>query len=135
MEKDKFDFTYAAPTEEERREIEGLRREYCAESNKQNALERMRRLNRKARLPAEIAAVVLGVAGVLTFGAGLAMSLEAIGGGVIAGSVLGVAGIAIVFFIRKIYRAILKKRKEKYGREIVDLADRLLSRDDVSDKM
>ena len=59
MENDKFDYTYAALTEEERLEIEQMRREYSPEQNKLSALEKMRRLNRKVRRPAEITAVVM----------------------------------------------------------------------------
>ena len=78
MENDKFDYTYAALTEEERLEIEQMRREYSPEQNKLSALEKMRRLNRKVRRPAEITAVVMGVVGVLTFGAGLSIVMDAV---------------------------------------------------------
>lgn len=129
MSNDKFDFTYAAPTEEERQEIEAMRRDYSPEQNKQSALERMRQLNRKVRLPAEITAVVLGVVGVLTFGTGMSMVMEAISGGMYLGIGLGVAGVALLVFLRKIYRFILKKRKDRYGKEILGIAERLLNKE------
>lgn len=127
MENDKFDYTYAAPTEEERLEIEEMRREYSPEQNKLSALEKMRRLNRKVRRPAEICAVVMGVVGVLTFGAGLSIVMDAVRGGTVLGSILGVAGVALLFAIRPVYKFILKKRKDKYGKEILGIAERLLS--------
>lgn len=129
MENDKFDYTYAALTEEERLEIEQMRREYSPEQNKLSALEKMRRLNRKVRRPAEITAVVMGVVGVLTFGAGLSIVMDAVHGGMTLGGILGVAGVAMIFAIRPVYKLIIKKRKEKYGKEILGIAERLLNED------
>ncbi|MDE7265511.1 MAG: hypothetical protein K2N52_04485, partial [Clostridia bacterium] len=69
----KFDYTYSAPTEEERKEIEALRREYSPSENK-GALEQLRALDKKVRLPADIAAVVLGIAGLLLLGVGMCLT-------------------------------------------------------------
>lgn len=136
MGNDKFDFTYAAPTEKERQEIEAMRRAYSSsEQTKQSALEKMRRLNRKVRLPAEIVAVVLGVVGVLSFGTGLSMVMGAIAGGMALGVAFGAVGIVLLVFIRRIYRFILNKRKEKYGKEILNIAERLLNEENRTDNV
>lgn len=121
-----FDYDYSAPTESERMEIEAMRREYSPENKKEDALSRIRALDRKVRLPAEITGYVLGVIATLVLGIGMCMSLEAIPGGMILGVVIGVAGIVLLAFNYKIYKLILKSRKNKYGKEIVELTEKLL---------
>ena len=71
----------------------------------------------------------MGVVGVLTFGAGLSIVMDAVHGGMTLGGILGVAGVAMIFAIRPVYKFIIKKRKEKYGKEILGIAERLLNED------
>ena len=124
---DKFDYTYSAPTEEEKREIEAVRRGYVPEQNKQDAMSRMRALDKKVRRPAEIIAYVLGIIGTLVFGTGMCMEMEAIGGGLVAGIIVGIAGVLILAFNYKIHKAILNARKKKYGGEILKITEELLN--------
>ena len=51
MADNKFDYTYSAPTEEERNEIQAVVREYSQEHKKQDALSRMRETEKCASPP------------------------------------------------------------------------------------
>ena len=122
---DKFSYTYSAPTEEERREIEEIRRAYTvAEPRKENKLERLRALHQRAQRPALIAALSLGIAGVLLFGLGMSMTLvwDLFAGGI----AVAAAGLAAAIAARPVFEALLKRGKRKYGAEILRLTDELL---------
>ena len=121
----KFSYTYSAPTEEERREIEDIRRAYtAAEPRKENKLERLRALHQRAQRPALIAALSLGIAGVLLFGLGMSMTLvwDLFAGGI----AVAAAGLAAAIAARPVFGALLKRGKRKYGAEILRLTDELL---------
>ena len=122
---DKFSYTYSAPTEEERREIEDIRRAYtAAEPRKENKLARLRALHQRAQRPALIAALSLGIAGVLLFGLGMSMTLvwDLFAGGI----AVAAAGLAAAIAARPVFGALLKRGKRKYGAEILRLTDELL---------
>ncbi|MDE5942845.1 MAG: dihydropteridine reductase [Clostridia bacterium] len=125
----KFDYTYSAPTEEERKEIEALRREYSPSENK-GALEQLRALDKKVRLPADIAAVVLGIAGLLLLGVGMCLTMDVLASGTVffaLGVVVGIFGIGLTIANYFIYKAILNHRKKKYGEEVLKLTEQLLN--------
>lgn len=121
---DKFDFSYTAPTEAERREIESIKRQYAPQTKEADKLEILRALNKKVtRLPA-VLGWALGVAGTLIMGVGMTMVLEweMMLWGVVAG-VLGVAVAAVAYPVRS---ALLRRNKQKYGARILQLSDELL---------
>ena len=124
MAENKFRYTYSAPTEEERREIDGIRRAYRPEEEK-TGLDKLRALDKKVRRPAALSAAILGVVGGLTFGGGMALTLE--GGQIAAGIALSLVGIAAAAIAFPVRRAVLRRGKRKYGAEIVRLSDELLS--------
>lgn len=86
----------------------------------------LKKLDRKAKKPALIFALSLGIISALTFGMGMCLAMGVIGGsgvvsavlGVVIG-VLGMAGAGVNYFI---YKRILKKGKKKYSADIIMLA-------------
>lgn len=121
---DKFSYTYSAPTEEERREIEDIRRAYAPATESEDKLTKIRTLNERATRPARIAALTLGIGGILLFGLGMSMTLawELIAGGI----VVAVIGILATIVANPVRRVLLKLGKRKYGAEILRLTDELL---------
>ena len=121
---DKFSYTYSAPTEEERREIEDIRRAYAPAAKSEDRLAQLRALNERATRPARIAALTLGIGGILLFGLGMSMTLawELIAGGI----VVAVIGILATIVANPVRRVLLKLGKRKYGAEILRLTDELL---------
>ena len=120
-----FNFKYTAPTEEERKEIDSIRRQYAPQNQEETKLERLRRLDSLVKNTAVIWALCLGVVGLLIFGIGLTMILEwSIW---FWGIVLMVVGSVPIAMAYPVNTAILKKYKARYGEEILRLSEELLN--------
>ena len=121
---DKFSYTYSAPTEEERREIEDIRSAYASAAKSEDKLAKIRALNERATRPARIAALTLGIGGILLFGLGMSMTLawELIAGGIVVAAI----GMLATIVANPVRRALLNLGKRKYGAEILRLTDELL---------
>ena len=86
----------------------------------------LRKLDRKAKLPATIFAYTFGIIVALVAGVGMCLSMTVIGAGTTAmmafGIVIGIIGFAGMGINYLIYRKMLEKGKQKYAFEIVQLA-------------
>ena len=120
-----FNFRYTAPTEEERKEIDSIRRPYSPQEQTETKLERLRRLDSLVKNTAIIWSLVLGVFGCLIFGIGLTMVLE--WSILLWGIVLMVIGSVPMAIAFPVYNKLLKKGKAKYGDEILRLSEELLN--------
>lgn len=121
----KFSYNYTAPTKNERREIEDIRRRYANNQKEETSLTKLRKLDSKVKNPPMTAGITLGVIGVLIFGLGLTMVLEwniLVWG--IAVMIVGCVPIALAY---PIYNIIFKKNKAKYGDEILRISEELLN--------
>lgn len=125
MSENKFVYNYSAPTEDERREIEGIRKQYGGEQVKKDSLSRLRELDKRVKNPPLILSIILGVVGVLIFGTGLTMILEwsLYVWGILV-MVVGIMPISIAYPLRK---RLVKRNKERYGDEILKLSGELLN--------
>ena len=123
----KFSYTYSAPTEAERREIDSIRRQYGEEKREVSDMDRLRALHAKVKNGATCVSLVLGIVGTLIFGLGLTMILE--WGMIIFGIILMALGTIPIALALPIYRAVLKRNKEKYGAEILRLSDEILNKE------
>lgn len=92
----------------------------------------LKKLDRKAKCPAEIFGFTFGVIAVLIMGVGMCLSMKVIGDGstamVALGVVVGIAGIIMISVNYPIYKKILENGKKKYAFEIIELAK------EISDK-
>lgn len=86
----------------------------------------LKKLDKKAKLPANIFAFTFGTVMALVLGVGMCLSMQVIGDGsslmMIAGIVIGLIGIAGVSVNYPIYRKMLESGKKKYAYEIMQLA-------------
>lgn len=85
----------------------------------------LKKLDRKAKMPANIFAYTFGVIGALVLGTGMCLSMKVIGGGAsmfVFGIILGIIGILMVSVNYPVYRKMLKNGKQKYAFEIMELA-------------
>lgn len=123
-----FNFKYTAPSMEERKEIDSIRRQYSPEFKTESKLEKLRRLDGLVKGTATIWSLVLGVIGCLIFGLGLAMVLE--WNILLWGIVLMVIGSVPMAIAYPVYKVVLSKGKSKYGEEILKLSEELLNESD-----
>ena len=102
---------------------ESIAKEYAPkESSKIVAL---RKLDRKAKLPATVFTYTFGIVSALVLGTGMCFAMQVIGSGIIGmaiGIAVGVIGIAGCGINYPIYKKILENGKKKYAYEIVELA-------------
>ena len=86
----------------------------------------LKKLDKKAKQPAEIFTYSFGIIGALVLGVGMCLSMGVIGSGsftfTVFGVMIGMLGIAMVCVNYPIYKKLLKKRKAKYAFEIIELA-------------
>ena len=83
----------------------------------------LKKLDRKAKLPATICAYSLGIIASLIAGLGMCLSMNVIGNGkFILGIVFGIIGLAGIAMNYLLYLKLLKINKQKYAFEIVELA-------------
>ena len=122
---EQFNYKYTAPTEEERKEIASIRRQYAPQEQTESKMERLRRLDALVKNTAIIWSLVLGVVGTLVFGAGLTMILE--WGIWLWGVALMAVGSVPVAIAYPVYKWLLKKYKNRYGEEILRLSEELLN--------
>ena len=106
-----FNFKYTAPTEEERKEIDSIRRQYAPQEKTETKLERLRRLDGLVKNTAIIWSLVFGVVGMLIFGLGLTMILEWVIW--LWGIVLMVIGSVPMAIAYPVYKGVLKKYKNR----------------------
>ena len=84
----------------------------------------LRKLDRKAKLPAEIFAYSFGLLSALIGGLGMCFSMGVLGGGhfMVLGIVIGLLGFCGMGLNYLIYRKMLEEGKQKYAFEIIQLA-------------
>ena len=86
----------------------------------------LKKLDNRAKLPANIFAYTFGVITVLLLGVGMCLSMNIIGDGstafMVIGVIVGVIGIVGVSVNYPIYRKILNNSKKKYSNDILALA-------------
>lgn len=108
-------------TAEEQREIDGLRRKYVPEASEDN-LERMREIDRRVTRRATLQAVLIGIAGSLVFGLGLAVVVRM--NLMLPGIVVGCVGIAVMAAMPSLYGTLLKRERKKAAPRIQELLDK-----------
>lgn len=110
------------------KDVKAIQAEY--EDHEITKVEKLKQLDRKVRLPANIVAYTLGIVATLMLGAGLSMGMKVIlkdtSYGFILGIVIGLLGIILATVNPKIHQSILQSRKKKYQKEILDLSSEIL---------
>ena len=85
----------------------------------------LRKLDRKAKLPATVFAYSWGIIFVLVLGTGMCLGMQVIGSGItgmVIGIIVGIIGMIGCGVNYPIYKKMLENGKKKYAYEIVELA-------------
>ena len=124
-----FKYTYSA---KEQDEIKRIRQKY--QSQEEDTMTRLRKLDESATSKATVVALVLGIVGALILGTGMSLIMTDLAvllgmtgmTNVIVGIVLGVFGIVLVALAYPMYSKILKRERERIAPEILRLTDELM---------
>ena len=86
----------------------------------------LRKLDARAKLPANIFTYTLGIVSALVFGTGMCLAMGQIGSGTtgsfVVGILVGIIGMIGMGVNYPIYRKLLENGKKKYAYEIMELA-------------
>ncbi|WP_291531134.1 hypothetical protein [Bifidobacterium sp. UBA4282] len=115
-----FNYTYSAKQQEE---IDAIRSRYL--SRDEDAMERLRRLDRGTTRRGTIISLTLGVAGFLLLGVGMCCTMVWAGMWFVPGVIVGVIGIAAVAATYPVYLRLVARDRAKVAPEILRLADEL----------
>lgn len=102
---------------------ESLVNEYTPKNTSKAAS--LKKLDAKAKHPANVTAFSLGIVGSLVLGTGMCLAMGVLASGtaaMVGGIVIGLLGIAMVSVNYPLYKRNLAKGKEKYAFEILELA-------------
>lgn len=107
--------------------IERIR--YGYEEHEVTKTEQLKMLDKKVRLPADVFAYVFGSISSLVFGTGMCLSMKVIGATLhpAIGIAIGLAGMGLCILNYFMHKAILKKRKNKYASQVLNLCDEALN--------
>ena len=102
---------------------ESIAKEYAPKGS--SKIVALRKLDRRAKLPATVFTYIWGIISARVFGTGMCLSMQVIGSGIthmVMGIVIGIIGIIGCSVNYPIYKSMLEKSKKKYAYEIVELA-------------
>lgn len=102
---------------------EAIAKDYAPKDN--SKIVALKKLDKKAKLPATIFTYTFGVISALIVGTGMCLAMQVIGSGVVpmvAGIVIGIIGFVFCGINYPIYKRMLERDKAKYAYEIVELA-------------
>ncbi len=122
-ENNRFEYNYTAVNNEERKEVENIKSRYLSVDSSDN-LSELRKLDKKAKFAPRLATASAVTVGVLTFGGGMAITLEL--QKYAAGVAVSAVGIVIMVLSYFIHGFFTKRSKKKYGRQILELSEKIL---------
>lgn len=102
---------------------EAIAKDYAPKDN--SKIVALKKLDKKAKLPATIFTYTFGIISALIVGTGMCLAMQVIGSGVVpmvAGIVIGIIGFIFCGINYPIYKRMLERDKAKYAYEIVELA-------------
>ena len=102
---------------------ESIAKEYAAKVN--SKIVALRKLDKKAKMPATIFTYTFGIISSLVFGTGMCFSMQVLGSNamhMVMGIIIGIIGMLGCGINYPIYKKILENGKKKYAYEIVELA-------------
>ena len=126
MKEDKFEYTYSAFSEEEKREAEYIRSRYVEKDKQVTKFEELKKLDAKVKSVPTMIGLILGVVGTLIFGTGLTCILEFFM--TVLGVILSVVGVIVACCAYFIYEKVNKFMRDKYADRIVELSNEILER-------
>ena len=115
-----FSYTYSA---RENQEVLNIRKKYLPQE--ESKLDELKRLDNLVQTSGVMEALCAGIGGAMIFGLGMCLAMEVIGRMIWLGVVLGLIGMAGMFFAYPVYRKFFTKAKERHAPRILQLTEEL----------
>ena len=131
MDNKEFNYTYSSLSQAEKKQVENIKRQYGAASQKDGDLAELLQLDKKVKTIPKTIATIVGVVGTLVLGLG--MSIVMVWENMIVGSIVGVVGLLACIVAPLLYKTIFRQLKNKYSSQIIKLSDRLLGEENKKD--
>lgn len=115
--------------------VQEIRTQYTAKSSEESNLDALRKLDAKAKRPANVFGYVFGSIGAIIMGAGMSLVMTDIGAmlGISntmpLGIAIGIVGMVMTIVNYPIYKAILTSGKKKYADRILSLSEKIMESD------
>lgn len=110
-----------------RNDIPAFRKDALPAEKEDERYVELKNLEKKIRRPVEIVSFLLGILGILLFGAGLSICLEALKASFTLGVVFGILGLFILLVTYPFGKNWLERRKKRYAKKVLALTDSLLN--------
>ncbi len=128
---EKGSYSYRAPTDKERKEIEAIREKYL-DTNMAPTLTRIKKLDRMARRLAFYPALIVGLLGFCAFGLGMAFCLE--WKILHVGIPLTIVGILLLLLTVPFHTFLGRVLKRRFGPEILSLSGKILQEEEKKEE-
>ena len=102
---------------------ESIAKEYAPKNS--SKVVALKKLDRKAKMPATIFTYTFGIVSSLVLGTGMCFAMQVLGSGIVdmvIGIIVGIVGMVGCGINYPIYKKMLENGKKKYAYEIVELA-------------
>ena len=121
-----FQYTYSAKEQEE---LQRIRRKYLPKE--ETKMEKIHRLDVQVTQKAAMVSIVVGVIGLLVLGLGMSFAMTELGTALgdfslVAGIVIGIAGMVLIGVAYPLNNHVLKKERKKIAPEILRLTEELM---------
>lgn len=130
MENNTFRYSYSSSLQEE---LQDIKKKYTGqpESQEEDQLELLRKLDKSSTRKSTIVSIVMGAAGCLIMGIGMCCTMVWAAAMFIPGIIIGVIGIAMMAAAYPVYVRITKKERAKIAPQVLDIIEKLSKEDQM----
>lgn len=130
MENNTFRYSYSSSLQEE---LQDIKKKYTGqpESQEEDQLELLRKLDKSSTRKSTIVSIVMGAAGCLIMGIGMCCTMVWAAAMFIPGIIIGVIGIAMMAAAYPVYVRITKKERAKIAPQVLDIIEKLSNEDQM----
>ena len=126
-----FSYTYSAKDQDE---IRRIREKYAPRTEKEDKMERLRRLDASVSKKAQTVSLVIGVIGTLILGFGMSLAMTELyaalgmtaGAAMAVGIPIGLVGIILVALAYPAYTFVTRRERERIAPEVLRLTEELM---------
>ena len=130
MENNTFRYSYSSSLQEE---LQDIKKKYTGqpESQEEDQLELLRKLDKSSTRKSTIVSVVMGAAGCLIMGIGMCCTMVWAAAMFLPGIIIGVIGIAMMAAAYPVYVHITKRERARIAPQVLDIIEKLSNEDQM----